>query len=752
MQFTFWSEKSSSSARKAAGGLASALALVSAAGPGLSATAAYTTWRSPTGGSQDSSNYTNLRQITPANVAKLRPAWTYSTGDERQWAFSPIVIGTVIYGFAHDQDLVALDATTGREIWRRAAPPGSTNMRGFNYWESKDGKDRRLLLTGGTAVFAVNADNGRPITTFGVGGRADRLEGLARDPGQIRALASKGSGRIFENLLILGSAPGESYETVPGDIQAFDVVTGKPAWIFHTIPRPGEFGYETSPPNGYRWIGAANNWGDQSLDEKNGIIFLPLGSPTYDFWGGDRPGANLYGNSIIALDARTGKRLWHFQTIHHDLWDYDLVSAPQLVTIRQNGRSVDVVAQAGKNGFLYVLNRLTGKPIWPIPEKPVPASTAPGEHASPTQPIPSRPPPFARQSFTEKDLDDLILTGPEREEFRTMLRGARNEGIYTPPAFQQYSVMMPGHSGGSALGGTSADPMKGMVYIVSFDGPAFIRLEESQAEASKNTILGPRVPGLGCDTICRDEAPARGAPAAPPARPADPQQVAAGKSLFDQHCQVCHGANAQGGVGPSLIGAVGRLGAATVRTDIKNGGGQMPAFPSLSDADVGYIMAYIENASAQAPAGRPARVEGPPVEGYPANVKRLYSGYGFAPTAIKPPWATLTAYDLNVGAIKWQIPYGSSPFLDPPDNNYGLLQFHSPKAPVIVTATGLLLSATFDKKLRALDAKTGKTIWQTDLPSHATGNPAVYEINGRQYVLVVTRGSYVAYALPRGGA
>ena len=717
----------------------------------------YRNWGTPIGGSPDSSNYTALSQIKPSNVSKLSPAWTYPTGDTLIWKFSPIVIGRTIYGFSHSQDLVAVDAVTGSEIWRHRAPPRSTNMRGFNYWQSKDGKDKRLFLTGAVSLYAVNAENGEIIQSFGTGGKVALNEGLDRDPAIVTQVASKGSGRIFENLLILGSSPGEAYQTPPGDIRAFDVVTGKLVWTFHTIPRPGEFGYDTNPPNGYKWIGAANNWGDMSLDKKRGIVYIPTGSPTYDFWGGDRPGDNLFGNSLLALDARTGKRIWHFQTIHHDLLDYDLVSAPQLVTIRQNGKKIDAVAQAGKVGFLYVFDRVTGKPIWPIVEKPVPASTTPGEHASPTQPIPLKPPPFARQSFTEKDINPYIMTDVEREQMRELIRSSRNDGLFTPPGLHQFSVNMPGHSGGSAMGGTSSDPAKGMVYIVSFDGPAFLRLEETQAATANNSLVGPGVPEWpGCgDAICRpsvqfnaqaiDAVEGGGAP-----RPAaNPEQVAAGKILYTQNCQGCHGADLEGGNGPPLSGAVARLGAPAISAAVQNGQGQMPRFASLSNADVSNIVAFVGQSPAGGGRGRSGAAPRPPE--YPADAKRLYTGYGMAPAAIDPPWSTLTAYDLNKGEIKWQIPYGNAVGIDNPDNNFGVLQIHSPKAPVIVTSTGLLLSATPDKKLRAFDAKTGKTLWSADLPDRAMGNPAVYQLNGKEYLLVITRGAYVAYALSGKG-
>lgn len=712
----------------------------------------YTTWQQPIGGSSDSSNFSRLDQITPANVSRLKMAWTYKIDDNVTWKGSPIVIGTTIYGFAHSDQIVALDATNGKEIWRHTAPPRTTSMRGFNYWQSADGKQKRLLLVGGTFLYAVDANNGQLVQSFGVDGRVDLRQGLGRDPETINQIGSKGSGRVFENLLILGSATGEGYGSPPGDIRAFDILTGKMAWIFHTIPRPGEFGYETNPPAAWKYLGGANNWGDMSLDAKRGIVYIPTGSPTNDWYGADREGNNLYGNSLIALDARTGKRVWHFQTIHHDLWDWDLVSAPQLVTIRQKGKAIDAVAQAGKNGFLYVFDRVTGAPIWPIEERPVPKSNVPGEFASPTQPFPTLPPPFGRQSFTEADINPF-LSPKEQDEFRQLIRGSRNDGLFTPPEIGRYSIQMPGRSGGSALGGTSANPASGMVYIVSFDAPAFLRVMDSQEEASAlGGWFGPAISEVagGCESICPNEPESFGAfgRRAAPQQPAiislaDAALIDRGRQLYADNCVACHGANREGNGGPALIGVGQRLNDEQISAVIENGVGQMPDFRTVLDGpDRTALSRYLRSDIAPAPTPRSAQATV-----YPPELKKMYASAAFAPAAIKPPWSTLTAYDLNTGTIKWQIPYGSAAGVEPVDNDYGLLQFHSPKAPVVVTSTGLLFSATTDRKLRAYDAKDGRTIWTTNLPDRAMGNPAMYSLNGRQYLLVVARGAYIAYTL-----
>jgi glucose dehydrogenase len=344
-----------------------------------------------------------------------------------------------------------------------------------NYWETADGRDRRLIFSAGDMLQQIDAQTGESISSFGVNGRVDLREGLDRDPSSIRQ-QTRTPGRVFENLIIMGSATNQEYGSAPGDIRAFDVRTGKLVWQFHTVPRPGEFGYETWPPDAYKTIGGANNWGEQSIDSARGILFVPTGSPKYNFYGGNRPGNNLYGDCLVALDVRTGKRLWHFQTVHHDIWDLDNNSAPQLTTIRRNGQLIDIVAVASKTGYLYVFNRVTGEPIWPIEERPVPqGSKIPGEWLSPTQPFPTAPPPFSRQKFTADDVNPHILTPAEREQFRQRVAKARNDGPFTPIDFEEV-VQMPGNQGGSNWGSTAANPSDGSVYVIGFNIPALLKM------------------------------------------------------------------------------------------------------------------------------------------------------------------------------------------------------------------------------------------------------------------------------------
>jgi quinoprotein glucose dehydrogenase len=401
----------------------SALSLVASASP-KDHPKAYTTWSTYLG-SPDASHYTALRQIDRSNVGRLQVAWSFDSGSEQPYAFNPIIDDRTLYVLAKDNSIVALDASTGKERWTyrsRSLGQRVEGHRGINFWQSSEGSDKRLLVSFGNNLEAINAANGELIPSFGNGGAVNLKEGLGRDPNSIHQIQSGTPGVVFEDLIILGSSTGEDYGSPPGDIRAYDVRSGRMVWIFHTIPHPGEPGYDTWPKDAWKSGGGVNCWGEMSLDQKAGIVYIPTGSPVYDFYGADRKGNNLFADSLLALDAHSGKLVWYYQLIHHDLWDYDAMAAPQLLTVRRNGEDIPIVAQASKQGFLYVFNRATGKPIWPIDERPVPPSNMPGEQASPTQPFPSAPPPFARQTFTAADLNPYILSPADRATGRRWWR------------------------------------------------------------------------------------------------------------------------------------------------------------------------------------------------------------------------------------------------------------------------------------------------------------------------------------------
>jgi quinoprotein glucose dehydrogenase len=435
----------------------------------------HTTWTGYLGGA-DSSQFTALNQINVSNVSQLKVAWSFPAG-RRTFMFGPLVADGRVFVLAGANDLVALDAVTGAQVWSKAHP-GAVGTRGLNYWRSADGNDRRLIYIAGGFLTEVDARTGQTVSTFGQDGRIDLRAGLAstgRPIDGLQPLQTSNPGRIFGDLVIVSlPAQAAGYDSNPGDVHAYDVRTGALRWVFHSLPAEGETGAETWPKGARMNHGGVHNWSELTIDEARGIAYIPFGTGRFDFYGGDRPGNNLFANSLVALDARTGKRLWHFQIVHHDVWDYDLPAAPKLLTIRQNGRARDVIAQPTKQGLLFVFDRVTGEPIWPIEERAVPQSDLPGEKTSPTQPFPTKPAPFARQSFTEKDINPH-LPAAEREAIRERLRSYRNEGLYTPPSFRG-SIEMPGHSGGTNWGGVAADPDNGLLYVRSMALPALLRV------------------------------------------------------------------------------------------------------------------------------------------------------------------------------------------------------------------------------------------------------------------------------------
>ncbi len=695
-----------------------------------SAQQTHTTWSDYLGGS-DSSHYSALKQIDRSNVNKLEVAWTYPTGDSATYVFSPIAVDNVLYVLAKGGALVAINAADGSEIWVHtfAPPPGATagrgaaagggsgrgrGNRGMNYWQSKDGSDRRLLIAASDFLEAIDARTGNPIDSFGDRGRVDLREGLGRDPKSIRRIQSNTPGRVFEDLIILGSSTGEEYLSPPGDLRAYDIRTGKMAWIFHTVPHPGEFGYDTWPKEAWKYIGGTNTWGEITIDEKRGIAYFPLGSPTYDFYGADRKGASLFSDCLLALDARTGKYIWHYQLVHHDLWDYDATTAPQLVTVKHDGKTVDAVAEASKQGFLYVFDRVNGKPLWPIVERPVPQSNVPGESSWPTQPFPTAPPPFARQKFTVDDLDSFFLTPEERAQWKDRLLSARNEGLFTPPALDKETVYMPGHNGGANFFGSATDPTTGAVYVVTKNVPVLMKLTSKASS-------GGGGPGTGT-----------------------PAQF--GRAVYQRNCEVCHGADLKGSQGPSLEGVVERRGREDTLAFINTGQGEMPPFGSLPDNALDALVLFLNDPAAAPAATQPnitaptAELPYPPGSGAP-NI-RYYGHGGLAPTSISPPWSTLTAYDLNTAKIKWQVPYGDAPQAGPADQERGNL---FQRSGIAVTAGGLIIFASNEGKLRILDKDTGKELRTMDLPRGSQGVPAVYQVDGREYFVINATGSFAGF-------
>jgi quinoprotein glucose dehydrogenase len=711
-------------------------------------------------GGPESAHYSPLKQITPANVNRLEVAWTFETGDDIAYTFCPLVVDNIAYVAARQGALVALDASTGKQLWVHNFGAGGrfsgiAGQRGANYWESKDRSDRRILVTSGGMLHALDARTGEPIDSFADHGKLDLKIGI--DRARV-GLGSRTPGRVFENLIILGSATGEGYLAPPGDIRAFDVVTGKLVWVFHTIPRPGEAGYDTWPKDAYTYMGGVDVWGEISVDTKRGIAYMHTASAKYELYGGDRPGDNLYADCLLALDARTGKLLWHYQTVHHDLWDTDPAAAPQLVTVKHDGKSVDVVALASKTGFLFVFDRVSGKPLWPIEERKVPKSDVPGEVTAPTQPFPTVVPPFSRQGMTVKDMYDAFMTDEEKAWWKDRLSSART-GLFTPPGLVD-TILMPSVNGGALFFGSAADPTNGTVYVLGKDMPSILKLVPAGESTAANS--GGLIPDR--------PRPGRGGRGAPPAFQVTAERR--GRTVYEQSCQLCHGPELKGDRGPGIDAAVSKLGPDATRTIIAKGKGAMPPM-TVSGTQLDDLMAFLTKPDAAPPgSAAPAGFGGGRGEPqYPESVtpppSRYRTGYGNEPYVITPPWSSVVAYDLNTGKIKWRTPYGDLPEAGPSDKLRGNVY---PKSGPVITAGGLVLFAGNDSKLYALDKDTGKLLCTKDLPNGSLGVPAVYEVNGREYVLLAVAGgnpfpaggrmaaggthspqvskSYIAFALP----
>ncbi len=704
-----------------------------------SSTFNHTTW-SDYGGGPDSSQYSALGQINRSNVGQLQIAWTFPTSDDNRYFFNPIEAHGLTYVLAENDSIIALDAHSGKKVWTHRPDPHTEIItdRGINYWESADGRDRRLIFAANHCLQEIDARTGESITSFGTGGRVDLKQGLGRDPSTLSLVQSTTPGRIFENLIILGSATNQGYGSAPGDIRAFDARTGKLVWQFHTIPHPGEPGYDTWPKDAWKRVGGANCWGEMSLDVQRGIVYVPTASAKYNFYGADRHGADLFADCLLALDARTGKLLWYFQMVHHDIWDYDNAAAPKLITVWHDGRKVDAVAQAGKTGFVYVFDRVTGKPLWPIEERPEPRSEMSGEETWPTQPFPLQPPPFARQSFTSADLSPLIGDPEEAGRFRRQIDASHDGGLFTPPDLGD-TMEMPGNSGGANWGYVADDPTNGGLFVISMDLPCMLKLEREQtAPASANESVEQQ-----------------------------------GHFLFESNCRLCHGSDLKGlpPAIPSLVNVGARLSKEQIAATIRQGRGPMPGFAKLTDADVESLIAFLSNPSAVLASPSSERSSTSPatdpVPGPAPDYNRIHylSGFGFMMTSaevppIKPPWSSLTAYDLNKGTIKWQIPLGEVPELAAKGiDNTG---FPFPKTGPVVTAGGLVFTATRDHFVRAFDEQSGKVLWEKRLDAAMQGMPSVYEVDGREYLVVCAaapevtdaaaqkaiRGAYVAFALP----
>ena len=667
------------------------------------------------GGGPENLHYSSLKQINTKNVQKLQVAWTFDSGDAYQGSdmqCNPIVVDGVLYATTPALRLVALDAASGKEMWSFDGLNGrrpSHKNRGLMHWS--DGGQSRIFFPLEHELLSIDAKTGKLDPAFGKEGRVDMRAAFDRPLEQI-SISVPTPGAIYRDLIIIGSSVPEGLPSTPGDIRAYDVRTGELRWTFHTVPRPGEFGYETWPADAWKHTGGANSWAGLVVDQKRGLALVSTGSAAFDFYGADRHGDNLFANSIICLDAATGKRKWHFQSIKHDVWDLDFPAAPLLVTVKRNGRNIDAVAQAGKDGYVYVLNRETGESLFPMEERPVPASNVDGELLAKTQIFPLKPAPFVRQEFTEE-----TVSRRTPEVHRILMEQLRNldyGGRYTPPSLKG-TLIFPGFSGGAEWGGAAYDPKTHLFYVNANEMAWLLRLVP---------------PGA----LSRRSRPSR---------------------IYQAQCASCHRADLKGTPPefPALDNLAGRLTEQEFAEKVRKGSGRMPAYASLGEPAIEGLTAFLYRKEDKevAVAGGPK----PPVElkytmdGY--NQFRDPDGY----PATTPPWGSLSAINLDTGEYAWKIPFGEYPELtaqgikDTGSENHG---------GGIVTAGGLFFIAAthHDKKLRAFDKMTGKLLWETILPYAGNATPAMYEVKGKQYIVVPagggrghpSGGSFVAFALP----
>ncbi len=672
-------------------------------------------------GAEGSNQFSSSKQINKGNVDKLKLAWKYDSGsadpnNRSQIQCNPIILDGVLYGTSPDLKLFALNAATGELKWEfnpEVYDGFSIHVnRGISIWQ--DANDKRLFFSAGSNLFAIDANTGNPIETFGHNGVVSLKVGLG-ERSQDSYVVARTPGIIYEDYLIIGSSVSETMGAATGHIRSFNVKTGELEWIFHTIPQPGELGYDTWPKNAYKYTGGANNWAGMSLDVKRGIVYCPTGSAAYDFWGGNRKGENLFANCLIALDAKTGNRIWHFQTVHHDIWDKDLPAPPNLIQVKRKGKKVDAVAQISKQGFVFLFDRVTGESLFQIDEVPVPVSDLNGEFSWPTQPIPHLPPPLVPQILDLEMATDIDSIS--NQYVSNMVKTLRTGNPFNPPSTQG-TIIFPGFDGGAEWGGAAADAENGILYVNSNIMPWIHMMVPLDTQTGENSI--------------------------------------AGKNEYLKNCAVCHGQEQQGdpsGTFPTLQGIQDKYKKEEMLEIVLKGKGFMPSFKHLNEADLMAVLAYVREETLDV-----SHIPDSPVTS-DQEVPYTHTGYnrffddkGYP--AVKPPWGTLSAVDMNEGKIRWQVPLGEYEELTAKGisktgtENYG--------GPLLTSGGIIFIGASKDEYFRIFDKDSGEELWKYKLPAGGYATPSTYMVAGKQYVVIACGGgkmgtpsgdSYLAFTL-----
>ena len=673
------------------------------------ATAQHRDW-SVYGGAPEGTHYSPLAQINKSNVKQLQIAWTYDTQEVGGLQTSPLEVNGVLYGISPSQKVFALDAATGVLKWKfDSGIFGTQPDRGLAYWSSGD--DHRIIVGVMNFVYEINADTGKEIDDFGDHGRVDLRENLGIDPSAV-SIALTSPAVVYKDLFIVGGREPETLPCPPGDIRAYDVHTGKLRWSFHTIPHEGEYGADTWPKDAWKKVGSANNWTGMSLDAKSGVLFVPTGSAAFDFYGGDRVGDDVFADSLIALNAETGQRIWHFQAVRHDIWDRDFPAPPVIARVKHDGKDVDAVIQTSKQGFVYLFDRARGKPLFPIEYKKYPKSELPGEVTADEQGLPTKPAPYARQLLTA---DLLTNRTPEVHKWAIeQFKNIKSEGQFVPFGTKQPTAIFPGFDGGAEWGGPAFDPETGILYVNANDIPWVAQLAENNAKDFS------------------------------------------GKSIYQTQCSICHHDDRKGSPPnfPSLVDIGSRLDDGSIASMIRKGRGRMPGFTNLSRDEINAVIEYLTKGESKELSSAEPVV---PIMKYRfMGYNRFYDPEGYP--AVEPPWGTLNAINLNTGEYAWKIPFGEYPELAAKGmNNTGSENYGGP----VVTAGGLLFigATSYDRKFHVYDKMTGELLWETTLPFGGNATPITYEVNGRQYVVIAAGGGkdlrhnsggvYVAFALPK---